>query len=94
MPSGSEFKRIIRDRMRVTDVRYAVALAAVVEAARAAVPRRREDPLAELPELGGSALAELILDILPDLAERRRGPSHRRAERPVPVPVRIAPGAR
>jgi hypothetical protein len=41
MPTGSEFKQIVRARMDVTGEKYTVAMRAVLKAARAAIPYSR-----------------------------------------------------
>lgn len=73
MPENSEFKQIVRARMRITGEKYTVALRAVIDAARAAIPRWQDDPLDRLPSAAGSDLAELILACLPGLANRADG---------------------
>jgi hypothetical protein len=62
MPIGGDLKKIVRDRVAVTGEKYTTALRAVLEAARAAVPR--DDPVSRVAGLTGQDLGDFIVRYL------------------------------
>jgi hypothetical protein len=75
MPDGSEFKQVVRARMRITGEKYTTAMWAVVEAARTAIPSDTEDLGGRLSGLTGQTLAAFITEHLPDAIEGEHGAS-------------------